>query len=202
MARDLQSVIRDRLRLLLPQLNFEIGLVSTTDIDTRETLRQNLRTHLADALRLSGSDRSDVLNLQSRPRQIGAKHVSLSHGAGFGLWGTSDAACGVDLEKDDRVRNAVVARVSSADELKLAPSAVLLWTAKEAAFKCASNHGLLPEVLSQIEIISWQSVGSPEDMGWRFFWRTRDSQQHGSGAATSWNGVSFSFASVSAQLWS
>lgn len=86
-------------------------------------------------------------------------HTSLAHAADLGFIGASRFAIGVDAERSDRVLPKIVERVSSFNELPLAPSASALWCAKEACFKALRTFKQ-PPVISQLSIGDWQPRGS------------------------------------------
>ncbi|MDG0815110.1 4'-phosphopantetheinyl transferase superfamily protein [Bdellovibrio svalbardensis] len=84
---------------------------------------------------------------------------SISHTHELGAIALSSSAIGVDVELSARVTEAPVARVSSREEVKAAPSPVSLWCAKEAAFKALKSYDQ-PSVLSKISIGEWQKIDS------------------------------------------
>lgn len=190
------------LAALLPRARARVGVVAPEARVDRDSLRGLLRTNLADTLSLEPRERERVIDLATRPARAGKFHVSISHLHDQGAWLSADFPCGIDLESAARVRADVLARVCTPGEVEAAPTPDALWTAKEAAFKACVNGGGLSQVLSQIEIHDWSHVTENGLEGWRFFWRSRISQETGCGASSRWNGTSFSFAMLSSQLWS
>lgn len=203
MAEDFQSLISRALGALLPKADAQVMVVTVPGGADQITLRELLRLSLADALPLLNTEeREGLLDLTRRPSRVGDAHLSISHLSDQGAWLLANLPCGIDLERTDRVRHDVLARVCHADELDAVPEPATLWTAKEAAFKACVNGGGTTQVLSQIEIHGWAPVSMDGLEGWRFFWRSRISQEAGCGASSHWNGTSFSFAMLSSQLWS
>lgn len=87
------------------------------------------------------------------------QHISISHCHGVGIFVVSRTPIGIDVEVKERVTEKVVARISTADELKEAPSFSSLWCAKEAAFKALKTFQQ-PSVVSAITIGDWQKIDS------------------------------------------
>lgn len=76
---------------------------------------------------------------------------SVSHAALDGGFALSAYPVGFDIEISARVSKETIARISSPEELELAPSFASLWCAKEAAFKALKTFKQ-PQVVSQIKI--------------------------------------------------
>ena len=76
---------------------------------------------------------------------------SVSHTALDGGFALSAYPVGFDIEVTARVTKEIVARISTPDELELAPNFASLWCAKEAAFKALKTFQQ-PQVVSQIKI--------------------------------------------------
>ena len=76
---------------------------------------------------------------------------SVSHSALDGGFALSAYPVGFDIEISARVSKETIARISSSEELELAPSFASLWCAKEAAFKALKTFKQ-PQVVSQIKI--------------------------------------------------
>lgn len=85
--------------------------------------------------------------------------VSISHTHDLGVLAFCPAPIGVDIEKTERVQSQVVQRVSSAEELRNAPSPASLWCAKEACFKALRSYAQ-PSVVSAISIGNWTKIDS------------------------------------------
>lgn len=86
-------------------------------------------------------------------------HTSVSHCEGSGIVVASRFPIGVDVEVSARVEDKVVARISSLEELKAAPNAAALWSAKEACFKALRSYEQ-PSVISKISVGAWQNIDS------------------------------------------
>ena len=122
-----------------------------------DTSRLALRGIVSDLLRQSGHDvPSDFTDLKRRP-ETPSLHISLSHGglAACIGWTRKPAKIGVDVETRDRLSEAVIERVSSAEERQGAPDTTLLWSAKEAVFKV---HSDAVKVIGAVEIIDWRDL--------------------------------------------
>ncbi|QDK39394.1 4'-phosphopantetheinyl transferase superfamily protein [Bdellovibrio sp. NC01] len=88
-----------------------------------------------------------------------ALHTSVSHTNGLGVIAACSSPIGVDAELTARVLPAIIARVSSPEELSQAPNAASLWSAKEATFKALKSYEQ-PSVVSKISIGEWQNIAS------------------------------------------
>ena len=89
---------------------------------------------------------------------IGDKKINYSISHSNYLGGAAYAAdqVGFDIEETARVLPAVALRVSDEQQMRIAPSPAMLFVAKEAAFKSLRGPRQ-PRVLSEVEIISWQT---------------------------------------------
>ncbi len=76
---------------------------------------------------------------------------SVSHASPDGGFALSAYPVGFDIEVTARVTKTIVARISTSEELELAPDFASLWCAKEAAFKALKTFQQ-PQVMSQIKI--------------------------------------------------
>lgn len=86
-------------------------------------------------------EESQLLHIGSKPERSIAS-VSLSHTDNIGVFlFTFDKglSIGFDIENKNRITKTVIERVSSKEERLQAPEKSLLWTAKEAGFKCLSD---------------------------------------------------------------
>lgn len=137
--------------LLGTPLDLEINPAWASDVADH---RLALRTAVQNKFQ---SDDSVFLSFEKPLTCFQNQFISISHSLEAGVFITSPAPVGVDLEKTERIKPAVVRRVSSEEEVHLAPSSADLWTAKEAIFK-ALAHFSQPPVMSQIEINSWEKL--------------------------------------------
>jgi len=92
------------------------------------------------------------------------KDFSISHTTELGGYITSQLSAnkniGFDIEVSDRVRQDIAQRIClTEEEFKAAPSSASLWAAKEASFKALKGFNQ-PQVVSEIQIGSWQIHGS------------------------------------------
>lgn len=133
----------------------------------REFIAHDLRRHESDLvpravesfLAAPPEETTQALfDLEKIPR-LPDLYLSISHCTGFGGLVWSPRPIGLDLEEASRVREMAILRISSQDELKRAPDAAALWAAKEAAYKALRAYEQ-PQVLSQVETESWQSLDS------------------------------------------
>ncbi|MFN8791380.1 MAG: 4'-phosphopantetheinyl transferase family protein [Bdellovibrionales bacterium] len=91
-----------------------------------------------------------ILDLETPP-VLKKLRVSISHTQGLGGFVVSARSAGLDIEQTRRIRPEVLERISSEDERRRCPRPELLWTAKEAVFKCSSQYVMI----TQISIDSW-----------------------------------------------
>jgi hypothetical protein len=119
--------------------------------------RSHIRSNLCDSLAAAGeSDLQQWLDLKNRPMPK-AHNVSISHcpvAGGFAQI-PKPHKVGLDLEDLSRDITSVVSRISTADELKVAPSAAALWVAKESVLKAI---GLT--LVSEARVNSWKTLGN------------------------------------------
>ena len=86
-------------------------------------------------------------------------HNSISHCRQSGIIVVAGKNIGVDIEEVARVKEAVIRRMSSEQEVAAAPSFACLWAAKEASFKALMNYKQ-PMVVSRLEIGEWHTIDS------------------------------------------
>ena len=83
--------------------------------------------------------------------------ISISHCpfmGGFVFSFNTQFSLGFDIEIADRVNGKIINRIAQTEEIKQAPDKALLWTAKEASFKCLGvDKG--PLVLNHCFISDW-----------------------------------------------
>ena len=79
---------------------------------------------------------------------------------GFVFSFNTDISLGLDIEIADRVSDKVIHRIATAEEVQQAPSKALLWTAKEASFKClgVDKTSILPIYCDIYDWIGWKSA--------------------------------------------
>ena len=143
-----------RMKSLLGLAHFQILLRDewkSTALDYRDLIRRFLFENFS-------ADKS-ILDLSQRPL-LPQGSVSVSHSSlcgGFAITTVPGVSLGFDIEENERMREQVVARVSSSEELETAPSLAALWAAKEAAFK-SFPKGVQPPVMSSISVNSWKKA--------------------------------------------
>lgn len=76
------------------------------------------------------------------------RHISISHTSGWAALMAADGPCGIDIEPAVRHAEQVAGRIASAGEIALATPlfpqnpALLVWCAKEAAYKAIGGTGM------------------------------------------------------------
>lgn len=155
MAGSLHAVIENefRVRLALPQLQLSLDPRFGSSLPgSRQLLRLDIESRLRD--RLTVPDLGPLRDLEQVPLKAAGGFLSISHCEEIGGWLHGPRPLGFDLEIAARVKEKVVARIASAEEVAAAPSAAELWAAKESVFK-ALAHATQPTVVSQFEIVGW-----------------------------------------------
>lgn len=104
-----------------------------------------------------GKDVSDLASLPDTEEFS----VSISHCNGHGgfIAVRKPASVGLDVELFARVPEKSVARMSTPDEMREAPTPAHLWAAKEAVFKALRGTDQ-PQAISSITIANWQPGAS------------------------------------------
>ncbi len=97
-----------------------------------------IRKGILEYLKLSHPEEltDSIWNLDTPPI-LKRLFVSISHTEGMGGFIVCSKSAGLDTEKTERLSEALVTRISTPDERKACPDYRLLWTAKEAIFKCS-----------------------------------------------------------------
>jgi hypothetical protein len=176
MQKNPPSILGDNAAILCRLLGIDSAILSVGSewSASRDGHRHEVRAAIAAALadrqkfshlNLNPSVREALFDL-SKPPRISGVSISISHcpSAGGFVINPGSVQVGLDLEEVDRVQEPAVARISRTDEYAAAPSAALLWAAKEATFKSLLGASQ-PSVLGQITINSWTQ---PESGIWRF----------------------------------
>ncbi len=124
----------------------------------RHLIRQTIATEFGE--NWSELERQNFLDLQQIPK-MPKLFASISHTHDHGVWIVGPRPVGIDLEQTSRISEKIIARVCSAEEIshttKLFGSPLVLWTAKESAFKALYRASQI-RVLSEIEIL-WDKKG-------------------------------------------
>ena len=135
-----------------------LNLLLTHDITSnvsehRSLLREKLIEHFNPPL--SESECKKIKDLSLLP-EIKNHSVSLSHSplASAIAWVKNPYKIGVDVEPQLRVRDPIILRIATAEEIKKCPYPHALFTAKEASWKCLNSYDSIPTI-SQIETSHW-----------------------------------------------
>lgn len=100
-----------------------------------------------------------VLDLSERPI-LSSGSISISHSNSFGGFAVTrdeNASIGFDIEDNERIKERVVARISSTEEMESAPLLAALWAAKEAGYK-SFPEGIQPSVMSDVTVENWKKI--------------------------------------------
>ena len=100
---------------------------------------------------------------------------------------------GLDFEETDRVSPLIVSRVSRPKELNSSPSPCLLWTAKEASFKCFSERDK-KLLLSDCLISDWSNKNKEKDtIKKSYFFKAKSKKQKAMGIAFSIDNLTLAY---------
>ncbi len=114
--------------------------------ELRKCLSKYFQIHYPDQVNLT---LTDLKKLPVTDRLF----ISISHCPEFGCFVISSKPVGLDVERLDRLKKEIIQRVCTEKELSEAPEPQLLWSAKEAVFKCSHLY----KVLSDAKIDQWQT---------------------------------------------
>jgi phosphopantetheinyl transferase (holo-ACP synthase) len=137
--------------------------LQTQRLTLRQRLIETLQQHNEPAL-------PELLDLLKIPQHAHLS-LSLSHTKAYSCfgWCAKPISLGVDIEDLARLKQSLVARVSSPSEMATAPRWELLWSCKEAVFKAFPPAN----VLSFVEIFDFQPL---QNDVWRFRARNAKTQ--------------------------
>lgn len=163
-----------QLKLLAKELD-KIELFTSTDWSSCESNHRLLvRKDIKHQLKLLDDT---VLDLEKIP-ELPHGFVSISHSLQVGGYVYSPVSMvGLDIESTHRVNPDIIRRVSTQEELAIAPTPAHLWCAKEALYKALRGISQ-PKTISAIQFSSWQPIGdfykafSP--LGQSFIWNNSD----------------------------
>jgi hypothetical protein len=115
----------------------------------REQIRQSLMQRFADP---------ELLNLKQIPR-LKDRSISISHTRDFGGWLATPrpVQVGWDIEHQSRIREVIVRRTCTEQEIARAPHFSFLWSAKESLYKALEAQQ--PATVQELSIASWQALG-------------------------------------------
>lgn len=114
--------------------------------ELRRSLSKYFQIHYPDQV---NSTLTDLKKLPATEKYF----ISISHCPEFGCFVVSSKPVGLDVERLDRLKREIIERVCTEKELAAAPEPQLLWSAKEAVFKCSHLY----KVLSDAKIDQWQA---------------------------------------------
>ena len=134
----------------------ELKLRWSAEWKTSVAIRESIETFFA-------KQGLSTREISKSPPEISGFSLSISHSPVGGVWAAValPQKIGVDLEKQSRVTEPIVRRVSEDHEIQDSPEPSFLWSAKEAVFKsCWPENQGIP--LSKAVIDSWQSIGQSQ----------------------------------------
>lgn len=163
-----------QLKNLAPALQDVHLVTSVSWASDRPQYRLLLRQAIQSQLKVK---EDSMLNLEKLP-ELPNGFVSISHSQKVGGYVFSQKnKVGLDIESAARVSNKIVQRVSSDDELKLAPGPSHLWCAKEALFKSLRGDHQ-PQIISAVQFSQWNSLGhfwqAHSTLGISFVWNNTE----------------------------
>lgn len=146
----LRSVLSD---LSIPQAELYLQpRFSAHENNHRLLLREAIYENLPHAF--TRESRPKVLLLDHIPRPEGG-YLSIVHCDGWGGYIFSPKPVGIDIEIASRIVPEIIERVSTPEEIKIAPSKILLWSGKEASFKSLFGFDQ-PQTVSSLILESWR----------------------------------------------
>jgi hypothetical protein len=142
------STIREQLHLNLLELNLD-SKFSSNQTQHRRLIREDILRNFQS--QLSSEEISSIQDLDSFPKTEKI-FFSISHNQELGGYSVAGLKHGFDIELKSRISAPIIQRVSTANELSIAPDIKLIWCAKEAAFKALSAFVF---TVSDFEVIDW-----------------------------------------------
>ena len=135
----------------------------------RITMLKNYSTSSWDKIRQIEKEWDKLLKPGSRPFHC-LSPISIAHCpfmGGFIFSFNKDFLIGFDIEIAERIHNKLIRRVAKTEEIKQAPDIALLWTAKEASFKCL-NLDTCSFALHHCRIFDWIKLDSAYLFSWTY----------------------------------
>lgn len=117
--------------------------------------RSLIRQGFLDRHAMEIEDRVEFLNLDHIP-VLKRNFLSISHSTSEGGYAFSNLPVGFDLIERSRLKENILARVSTSKEILSAVDPCYLWPAKEAVFKACSDQ---LSFISEIHIEVWKKLG-------------------------------------------
>lgn len=118
--------------------------------ENRKLIRQHIFENIESA--------DEILDMTLIPA-LTTGSISISHNRAMGGYVhiSENVQWGFDIELTQRLTERNAKYYASPEEIRLAPSASSLWTAKEAAYK-ALPLAIQPTVIGEIELVDWQMI--------------------------------------------
>lgn len=123
----------------------------------RENHREQIKAGLAEFAAKAKTDISD-----SNPNNVNSRLVSsISHCLSKGgfVASTKLPRIGFDIEENSRVKDQILLRMFTQDEIDQCPEPYALWCAKEALYKVLQGPDQ-PGVLSELPVLEWEKASS------------------------------------------
>lgn len=144
------NLIREQVPLNLLELNLD-SKFNSNQTQHRQLIREDILKKFQS--QLNSNEISSIQNLDSFP--VTEKiFFSISHNQELGGYSVCSLKHGFDIELKSRISTPIIERVSTANELSIAPDIKFIWCAKEAAFKALSAFVL---TVSDFEVLDWRS---------------------------------------------
>ena len=131
--------------------------------ELRQSLIEEIKKHKDIGLYEKDFDWNNLLKIGIKPNCPFAS-ISISHCDYLGVFlivFNKGVSIGFDMEKTNRITRKLIGRISSKEEIQLSPSLSLLWTAKEASFKCFSDQKE-SVLLNECFIFDWREEPSKD----------------------------------------
>ena len=158
----------------------------------RKLLIQSIKKQPYYKENLKLMDLKPLLKLGFKPQQT-LMAISISHCKDLALFvftfkksQNENLSIGIDIEETKRVSEALALRVSTKQECLNSPKPSLLWTAKEASFKCFSGNKKL--LLSECQISGWKKIQES------YYFSSSYKKQKAKGMAFLWGPMSLAYA--------
>ena len=108
-------------------------------MEIRKGILEYLKAHHPEEIKGS------VWNLEAPPT-LPHLFISISHCKGMGGFVICSQSIGLDVEEKSRLSVPLLERISSEEERRICPQLELLWTAKEAIFKCSNQFYTIEQI--------------------------------------------------------
>ena len=122
----------------------------------RQLIREDIVSNFKK--QLSYEEQVQILNLDLIPSSRSV-NISISHCPDLGGYVASNEKVGFDIEDPSRLKQEIIQRVATPEEIALTHNSKMLWTMKEAALKALHNINL---IITDIQIIQIESHSETE----------------------------------------